>query len=58
MAKPENTTPEVEARNHRYRGNVIPWYVRVGWLGFWILCIAYIFTWLVPALKKEILNPP
>jgi hypothetical protein len=58
VAKPDNTAPEIEAKNHAYLGNVIPWYVRLLWVGFWILCVAYILRWLVPALKSEIANPP
>ena len=33
---PEQTTPEQEHIYHYYRGNEIPWYIRVIWLGFWI----------------------
>jgi hypothetical protein len=58
MAKPEDTPPEVESKNHAYVGNAIPWYVRALWLGFWVLCVAYVFRWLLPALKVEIVNPP
>jgi hypothetical protein len=45
-------------KNHSYVGHAIPWFVRLLWLGFWIICITYILTWLVPALKKEIVSPP
>lgn len=60
MAGPENITAsaEAEARNHAYRGNAIPWYVRLIWIGYWILAIAYVLQWLIPALKTEIANPP
>ncbi len=58
MPPPENTSPESEGKNHSYVGHAIPWYVRLIWLGFWILCIAYILRWLVPALKVELINPP
>ena len=43
---------------HRYVGHAIPWYVRALWLGFWILCIWYVLTWLIPALKLEMVAPP
>lgn len=58
MSPPENPSPEVEAQSHNYVGHAIPWYVRLIWLGFWILCIAYILQWLIPALKTEIVSPP
>ena len=58
MPEPLDTSPEIEAKNHSYVGNAIPWYVRFLWLGFWVLCILYVFQWLIPALKKEIINPP
>jgi hypothetical protein len=58
MSQAEDTSPEAEGKNHRYVGNAIPWYVRVIWLGFWILCILYILRWLIPALKVEIVSPP
>jgi len=58
MPEPLDTAPETEAKNHSYVGNTIPWYVRLLWLGFWVLCIAYVFQWLIPALKKEIIHPP
>ncbi len=51
--------PEAQSRNYlRYIGNAIPWYVRLGWVGFWILCIWYVLTWLIPALKVETATPP
>jgi hypothetical protein len=58
MPAPERTTPETDSKYHAYIGNVIPWYVRLLWVGFWILCISYILTWLVPALKTELVRPP
>lgn len=51
-------SPQAEAKNHCYVGHVIPWYVRLMWLGFWILCIWYVLRWLIPALKLEIMSPP
>lgn len=57
-SKPEDTAPEVEGKHHNYIGSAIPWYVRVIWVGFWILCLFYIFRWLIPAFKVEIVTPP
>jgi hypothetical protein len=58
MSRPPDTPPGVEGKNHAYVGNAIPWYVRLLWVGFWILFVAYILRWLIPALKVEISNPP
>jgi hypothetical protein len=54
MAQVENKTPESEGVFHRYRGNDIPWYVRVMWLGFWILAVVYTIRLLFPALRVEL----
>jgi hypothetical protein len=58
MAAPENPPPDAERQYHRYVGNVIPWYVRLIWIGFWILCIFYILRWLFPAIQVEVASPP
>ncbi len=39
---------------HHYVGNRIPWYVRLMWLGFWILAIAYTVRLLFPAIQSEL----
>lgn len=54
MAQVEKHTPEVEGKFHAYRGNEIPWYVRLMWLGFWILAVAYTIRLLFPALRREL----
>lgn len=51
-------SPEAEHRNHAYRSSVIPWYVHLIWIGFWIIAVIYIFTNLVPKLRVEVFNPP
>ncbi len=40
-----------------YTGNAIPWYVRLIWIMFWCGAIAYVVTWLLPALQTELLAP-
>jgi hypothetical protein len=50
-------SPQAENRNHRYVGNVIPWYVRVLWLGFWIFAISYVLIYLVPDVRRELRAP-
>jgi hypothetical protein len=57
MPDPENTTVDAESKFHAYRGNQIPWYVRLMWLGFWILAVAYTIRLLFPALQAELFKP-
>lgn len=52
------TSAEIEHRYHHYRGNRIPWYVRLIWIGFWVLAISYVVQYLFPALQIEISSPP
>ncbi len=54
----KTTTPEDEGRWHTYVGNRIPWYVRLIWLGFWVLAVYYTISYLFPALQIEIASPP
>lgn len=55
---PEQSTPEQEHQYHHYRGNVIPWYIRLIWVGFWIGSIFYIIRYFFPALQIELVSPP
>ncbi|MFN8709441.1 MAG: hypothetical protein ACK526_07995 [Planctomyces sp.] len=57
-APPEQSTPEQEHVYHHYRGNVIPWYVRAIWIGFWIYTVVYIISYFFPALQVELISPP
>ena len=54
----EKASAEVEGTFHAYTGNAIPWYVRLLWLLFWCGAIAYVVTWLLPALQTELITPP
>ncbi len=54
----EKTTAVEESTFHAYTGNEIPWYVRLLWVVFWCAAIAYVVTWLLPALQSELLAPP
>lgn len=57
--RPETDTesgPEIEHQYHHYRGNEIPWYVRLIWLGFWIFAIAYTIRLLFPAMQIELFD--
>lgn len=51
-------SPVAESRYHTYVGNRIPWYVRLLWMGFWVIAIYYVISYLFPELQREILNPP
>ena len=54
----ENPSAEQESTYHAYTGNAIPWYLRLLWLLFWCGAIAYVVSWLLPALQSELLAPP
>jgi hypothetical protein len=54
----EKSSVQEENTFHAYVGNAIPWYVRLIWLLFWCGAIAYVVTWLLPALQTELLSPP
>lgn len=58
MSQVEETTPEAESKFHHYRGNDIPWYVRLIWIGFWVLAVVYTIQWLFPALQVELFRKP
>jgi len=58
VSAPEPTTPEQEHQFHHYRGNEIPWYVRMIWVGFWIFAVYYVITNLFPILQVELISPP
>ena len=54
----DETSPAAERRYHQYSSNVIPWFVRLMWLGFWSFAIYYTVQYLLPALQREIITPP
>lgn len=49
-------TVEEEGKFHSYVTTHIPWYVRVIWLGFWILCVWYVIAFAIP-MAKEFFQP-
>ena len=57
-SNPEPGTPEQELQYHTYVGHVIPWYVRLIWVLFWIFAIGYAISYFLPALQTELLTPP
>ena len=44
-----------DSQFHNYTSNAIPWYVRILWLGFWILAVVYTIRFLFPALQAELI---
>jgi len=58
MAVIDDTPAEVEHQHHNYQGNVIPWYVRAIWIGFWIFAVVYTIRYLFPALQSELFHRP
>jgi hypothetical protein len=58
MTTPEQGSPDVEEKHHRYITNRIPWYVHLIWISFWLFSVAYVVRFLFPAIQKELLSPP
>ena len=54
----KNTSAEEESRWHSYVGSIIPWYVRLIWLLFWVFAVYYTIAYLFSALQVEIVSPP
>ena len=52
------SSAEKEGRFHSYESSVVPWFVRLLWLGFWTLAVWYVLSFLLPVLQSEISNPP
>lgn len=51
-------TPEQDLRYHTYVSHVIPWYVRLIWVVFWIFAIGYVVNYFLPAVQTELLTHP
>lgn len=49
---------EYEHQYHHYRGNRIPWWVRMIWIGFWVFAVVYTIRYLFPALRLELFQQP
>ena len=56
MAPPEDGTVQAEGQYHQYTSNVIPWYVRLIWVGFWCFAIYYSIQYLFPNIQVELLQ--
>ena len=50
----DDQQPQIEHQFHHYRGNEIPWYVRMIWIGFWVFAVFYTIAYLIPALQREL----
>ena len=51
-------SPEVENAHHTYVTSRIPLFVHILWVTFWIMAISYVLIYLIPALQRELPNPP
>jgi hypothetical protein len=58
LSPSEKNDAEQDLRFHTYSSHVIPWYVRVMWLVFWVFAIGYAISYFVPAIQSELLTPP
>jgi hypothetical protein len=58
MTEVDNRTAQEEGRYHDYTGKSIPWWVRLIWVLFWSFAAYYVVSFLVPALRSELLSPP
>ena len=56
MSAADNTPPETENQYHTYVTHRVPWFIHVLWVGFWILAIWYVLTYLFPIIPSEIRN--
>lgn len=54
----ENTSAQEEHQFHTYSSHVIPWYVRLLWIGFWVFVIVYTLRFFIPTLEVELVSPP
>lgn len=57
MPQQDESSPQAEHRYHFYADHVIPWYMRLIWLGFWIFVIYYTVKYMFPAMQVELLAP-
>lgn len=54
----ENPTAEEEHQYHHYKGNRIPWYVRLIWILFWVFAIYYAVAYFLPTMQEELVSHP
>lgn len=58
IAESKEGAPQQELKFHTYVSHVIPWYVRLMWLVFWIFAIGYAVANFLPAIQRELISPP
>jgi len=58
MNPADDSTPAGERNYHQYSSNIIPWFIRLMWVGFWAFAIYYTVQFLLPAMQREIVSPP
>ncbi len=49
---------DAEARHLTYTSNVIPWFIRLMWVVFWIFAIWYAVSFFLPAIQRDLVTPP
>ena len=54
MDTPPDSSVKSENQYHDYRTNKIPWFVRLLWVLFWIICAIYVARHLIPDLRVEL----
>jgi len=59
MSEPEIRVPlppdvDSEAQYHDYNSNVIPWSVRLIWVGFWVFTVYYTLKYLIPDMQLSL----
>lgn len=59
MADIPDDTPQAEHRHHTYQTHHIPFYVRLMWVGFYLLAIYYVGRYMFPSIQEELrsMNP-
>lgn len=52
MTKPPDNDVQEDGRFHTYETHRIPWYVRAGWIAFWVFAIWYTLAFVIPMIKN------
>jgi len=58
MTEADTGSPEIERRYFYYSSHVIPWYVHVLWVSFWVFAIGYLLVYALPMIRVEVASPP
>ena len=58
MSHESSPAGDAEAQHLTYTSNVIPWFVRLMWVVFWMFAIGYAISFFLPAIQRELVTPP